>query len=89
MDRLGLRLSGKRPLPLRSRRPKVLARTLIGLSAMLLLTNCVTTQTTVTTTEAQCAAWRRITYSAKGDTQPTVTQVRRHNKVGRSLGCWK
>ena len=35
------------------------------------------------------AAWRAITYSAKGDTKLTVDQIRTHNLVGRKLGCWK
>ena len=24
----------------------------------------------------------------KGDTKPTVQQIRVHNQVGRNLGCW-
>jgi hypothetical protein len=43
----------------------------------------------VTDSEAQCAAWRAITYSAKKDTPMTVQQIRTHNQVGRRLGCWK
>lgn len=45
--------------------------------------------TTATTTDAQCAAWRAITYSSSKDTVETVKQVRVHNKVGKNLGCWK
>ena len=58
---------------------------------MTLLTNCVTTGTTGTVTDraSRCAAWRAITYSAKGDTKLTVDQIRTHNLVGRKLGCWK
>jgi hypothetical protein len=58
--------------------------------AAILLSGCVTTQTTVTTTKAQCAAWRKITYSWKdGDSQPTIRQIRVHNAVGRKLSCWR
>ena len=89
MDRRGLKRSGMRPTGHPSPSRKRFAQTLIALSAMLLLTNCVTTQTTVTTTEAQCVAWRKIRYSGKGDTKMTVTQVRKHNAVGRALGCWR
>ena len=63
------------------------------LSALLLanlLGGCVTTgtRTSVTDTEGQCAAWRRITYSHQ-DTPPTALQVREHNATGRYLRCWK
>jgi uncharacterized protein YceK len=61
---------------------------LLGVSAIL-LSGCVTTRTTVTTTEGRCAAWRAITYSGKGDTAPTVRQIRVHNRTGQRLGCWK
>lgn len=88
MDRRESKRNGTLPARRPSASRKRLAQTLMALSAMLLLTNCVTTQTTVTTTEAQCAAWRKIRYSAKGDTKMTVTQVRKHNAVGRALGCW-
>jgi hypothetical protein len=64
------------------------------LSVMLLgslLAGCqhTRTSTTVTDTEAQCAAWRAITYSSKKDTPPTVKQIREHNASGRRLGCWR
>ena len=78
-----------------SRRPSVsrkrLAVTLSAMCLMTLLTNCVTTGTTGTVTDkaSRCAAWRAITYSAKGDTKLTVQQIRTHNLVGRKLGCWK
>lgn len=53
------------------------------------LAGCQTTGTTATTIKSQCAAWRAITYSAKGDTKLTVDQIRVHNAVGKRLGCWK
>jgi hypothetical protein len=58
----------------------------LALSATL-LAGCQTTSTTET--RAQCSAWRAITYSTKGDTAPTVKQVRVHNRTGQNLGCWK
>ena len=59
------------------------------LSAMsaLSLTACETTST-ATNRAAQCAAWRSISYSSKGDTKLTVKQVRVHNATGKNLGCW-
>lgn len=58
------------------------------MSVLILTAGCATT-TTATNRDAQCAAWRAITYSQKHDTAPTVKQVRVHNQVGRNLGCWK
>lgn len=68
-----------------------LAVTLSAMCLMTLLANCATTGTTGTATDkaSRCAAWRAITYSAKGDTNLTVDQIRIHNAVGRRLGCWK
>lgn len=70
---------------------KRLAVTLSAMWFATLLTNCVSTGTTGTVTDkaSRCAAWRAITYSAKGDTKLTVDQIRIHNAVGRRLGCWK
>ena len=53
------------------------------------LAGCATTGTTATTAEAQCAAWRAITYSSKRDTAETVRQVRVHNRAGENMGCWQ
>lgn len=53
-----------------------------------LMAGCETVET-ATNRAAQCAAWRAISYSAKGDTKLTVQQIRVHNEVGRKLGCWK
>ena len=57
------------------------------LSATFLLTACQTTSSTEI--RAQCAAWRSITYSKKGDTGKTIRQVRVHNRTGQNLGCWR
>lgn len=57
--------------------------------ASCLLAGCGTIPMTATTTKAQCAAWRAITYSSSKDTAPTVEQIRVHNQVGQKLGCWK
>lgn len=62
---------------------------IMAMSLPLVLSGCQTTSTTVTTREGRCAAWRAITYSAKGDTKLTVDQIRTHNLVGKKLGCWK
>lgn len=51
------------------------------------LGGCATTSSTET--KAQCAAWRPITYSLKGDTARTVKQIRVHNRTGQNLRCWK
>ena len=80
----GTRLS--RRLSINPRRP---AKMLTEMFLLALLPACQTTSTTVTTREGRCAAWRAITYSAKGDTKLTVQQIRTHNLVGRKLGCWK
>lgn len=85
------RRNGIRPAPMRS---KTLKRPGLALSVMLLgslLAGCQHTKThmTVTDAEAQCAAWRAITYSSKRDTAPTVKQVREHNATGKRLGCWR
>lgn len=53
-----------------------------------LISGCVTTRTTATDRKSQCAAWRAISYSAKGDTPLTVNQIRVHNRVGQLLKCW-
>jgi len=42
-----------------------------------------------TTKEAQCSAWRPITYSKSKDTPETVRQVRTHNLTGKNMNCWK
>lgn len=64
---------------------------IMALSLPLVLGGCQTTGTTGTVTDkaSRCAAWRAITYSAKGDTKLTIQQIRTHNLVGRKLGCWK
>lgn len=72
-----------------SNRAKRLGLTLSVILLPLLLANCVTTRETATSVKALCAAWRAISYSAKGDTQMTVTQIRKHNAVGKRLRCWK
>ena len=54
------------------------------LVAMLSVTACTTTATTVTT-DSQCLIFRPITYSAKADTKETVRQVREHNAVYGAL----
>lgn len=58
----------------------------LGLS-LTLLTGCGTIST-ATNKQAQCAAWRAISYSAKKDTAETVKQVRVHDATGKRLGCW-
>ena len=60
-----------------------------ALLASSILAGCATTGTTATTADAQCAAWRAITYAAKHDTAETVRQVRVHNRTGEKMGCWK
>jgi outer membrane biogenesis lipoprotein LolB len=55
------------------------------LVASILLQACGTSSTE---TEAQCGAWRPLTYSGKLDTAPTIEGVRTHNKTGKNLGCW-
>lgn len=65
------------------------AKMLSVMSIPLLLVACQTTGTTVTSTKAQCAPWRPITYSSSKDTGETVKQSRVHNRVGQRLGCWK
>lgn len=89
MDRPAFRLNGTRLSQRLSNSQKRLVKTLSAMCLMTLLANCQTTGTTVTTREGRCAAWRAITYSAKGDTKLTVDQIRTHNLVGRKLGCWK
>lgn len=89
MDRLAFRLNGTRLSRRPSNSPRRLAVTLSVMCLATLLASCQTTGTTVTTREGRCAAWRAITYSAKGDTKLTVDQIRTHNLVGRKLGCWK
>lgn len=70
----------------KARRPAVM---LCAMLASSLLVGCAAIPTTATTIEAQCAAWRRIRYSASKDTKMTVDQIRIHNETGRNLGCWK
>jgi len=89
MDRPAFRLNGTRLSQRLSRNQKRLVKTLSAMCLMTLLANCQTTSTTVTTREGRCAAWRAITYSAKGDTKLTVDQIRTHNLVGKKLGCWR
>ena len=89
MDRRESKRNGTRLLLPLSNSQKKLAATLSAICLAMLLANCQTTGTTVTTREGRCAAWRAITYSAKGDTKLTVDQIRTHNLVGRKLGCWK
>jgi len=79
--------NGTPPRKRQSPRLKRLVLTLSLLSTASLLAACATTSTTET--RAQCAAWRAITYSSKGDTALTVKQVRVHNRTGQNLGCWK
>jgi hypothetical protein len=62
---------------------------LLASSALSVLSGCATTGTTATTIDGQCAAWRAITYSSKGDTAETVRQVRVHNLTGQKLRCWQ
>jgi hypothetical protein len=60
-----------------------------------LLTACAQTSGIVTTgnskdvQKARCAGWRAITFSAKGDTEQTIKEVRTHNVVGVKKKCWK
>jgi hypothetical protein len=46
------------------------------------------TGSTATSVESICAGWRAIRYSGRGDTAMTIKQVRTHNRVGQSRGCW-
>lgn len=56
---------------------------LCALALLLILVACKTTQTTVTDTS--CTAFRKITYSASGDTAITVQQIREHNAAWDAL----
>lgn len=81
----------KRNGMLLSKRPsRVAKRRVLTLSALLtlglLLPACQTNSTGI---NAQCAPWRKITYSAKGDTAVTIKEVRVHDQTGVNLGCWK
>lgn len=77
--------SGTQPCKRQSSKAARLVMTLSAMS-LLTLTGCATL-TSATNLEAQCSAWRKITYY-KQDTKNTVRQVRVHNATGRNLGCW-
>lgn len=80
---------------------KRLALTLSALCALsLVIANCsATTNGTATRSllsnkdrkaaelKARCAGWKAISYSAKGDTEQTVTEVREHNQTGLNKRC--
>lgn len=89
MDRPAFKLNGTRLSQRLSRHRRTLAPMLSVIFLATFLAGCQTTSTTVTTREGRCAAWRAITYSAKGDTKLTVDQIRTHNLVGKKLGCWR
>lgn len=36
-----------------------------------------------------CAVAKKITFSRLSDSLPTIEQVKEHNAVGRTLGCWQ
>jgi len=57
--------------------------------ASCMLAGCATTGMTATSANAQCAAWRAITYASRHDTAETVRQVRVHNRTGEKMGCWR
>lgn len=82
--------SGLSPKNEPSRLPKMLAPVLSALLLGSLLAGCAHNQLapTAVTAKAQCAAWRRITYS-KNDTLETIWQVQTHDQTGRNLRCWK
>lgn len=69
--------------------PEWLRRPLVLAYVPLCLAGCQTTGTTVTTTKAQCAPWRALTYSGRRDSAVTVRGIRVHNLVGQKLKCWK
>jgi len=54
-----------------------------------ILTACETTPTTATTghdaVRVACSAFMPVYYSARDDSELTVSQIRRHNSVWRSL----
>lgn len=89
MEKTVSKPNGTLPKQPQSNKAKRLAQMLSALCLLSLMTGCVTTRTTATDRKSVCAAWRAITYSAKGDTRMTIDQVRVHNAVGRKLGCWK
>ena len=89
MGKATFKRNGTPPREPRFAKAQLPVATLSVLLSGFLLAGCSTIPTTATTTSAQCAAWRAITYSSGKDTAPTVKQIRTHNKVGQKLGCWK
>ena len=98
MDRTEFKRSGAQPSMRKQNAVKRLALTLSAIFALSLLTACGTTRATVTDglrgsrvaeQKARCAGWRKLNFSAKGDTAPTVDGVRVHNRTGINKKCWK
>jgi hypothetical protein len=38
--------------------------------------------------KARCSGWRKISFSAKGDTDETIGEIRSHNQTGVNKRCW-
>lgn len=89
---LALLLSGKSSLRI-ALSPRLWFLALASLS----LASCAGLPRLTATTDhdAQCNAWRAITYASPDhhpdnhDTPETIEQIRIHNQTGVNLGCWK